>query len=139
MVRKLFIDSSAWINFVLEGEPHHDEIVSFFQNFLREGAVFFTSNDIIDETVTRLFYRVNFQVAKRFFEHFQENATRGLLTQLWVDEQLQVEAWEILAKFQEHKLSLTDATSIAILKRFNLDAIVSFDEDFKKVGIPTLP
>lgn len=139
MVRKLFIDSSAWITFALEGEPHHDEIVSFFQASPREGAVFFTSNDIIDETVTRLFYRVNFQVAKRFFEIFQENSIRGKLTQLWVDEQLQAEAWEILAKFREHRLSLTDATSIAILKRFNLDAIVSFDRDFKKVGIPTLP
>jgi predicted nucleic acid-binding protein len=64
---------------------------------------------------------------------------RGLLTQLWTDEQLQVEAWEILKKFREHKLSLTDATSVALIERFRLDAITSFDQDFKKIGITTLP
>jgi hypothetical protein len=139
MYRKLFIDSSFWINLALKGEPHHEEAVDFFKISINEGRALFTSNDVVDETVTRLFYRSGFRIAKDFYEIFQDNVRRGLLTQLWTDEQLQVEAWEILKKFREHKLSLTDATSVALIERFRLDAITSFDQDFKKIGITTLP
>lgn len=139
MDRKLFIDATAWINFVLIGEPHHEEAVTFLRTCIEEGKALFTSNDIVDETITRLRYRVNFKVANDFFQLFQRNVKQQLLTQLWVDEQLQFEAWDLLKKFREHKLSFTDATSIAIIKRFKLDAIITFDADFKKVGMRILP
>ena len=139
MDEKYFIDATAWINYVLIGEPHHDEAVAFLKACIEGRKALFTSNDIVDETVTRLRYRVNFNVASDFFLFFQENVKKGLLIQLWVDEQLQLEAWELMEKFREHKLSLTDATSIAIMNRFRMDAIITFDDDFKKVGVRTLP
>lgn len=136
---KLFIDATAWINFVLIGEPHHEKAVAFMNQCLKERKALFTSNDIIDETVTRLRYRVNLKVAEDFFALFKENLKLGVLTQLWIDEVIQLEAWRLLKKFHEHKLSLTDATSIALIERFHLDGIVTFDSDFKKIGIHTLP
>lgn len=139
MDEKYFIDATAWINYVLIGEPHHDEAVVFLKACIEGRKALFTSNDIVDETVTRLRYRVNFKVASDFFLFFQENVRKGLLTQLWVDEQLQLEAWSLLKKFREHRLSFTDATSIAIMNRFRMDAIVTFDDDFKKVGVRALP
>ncbi|OGM24229.1 hypothetical protein A3D00_04865 [Candidatus Woesebacteria bacterium RIFCSPHIGHO2_02_FULL_38_9] len=139
MYNRFLIDTSFWINFILEGELHHEETVETIKKSLEEGDRLFTTNDITDETVTRLFYDAGLKYAKGFFELFQQNIKRRSLAQLWVDEDLQAEAFEILSKFKEHKLSLTDATSVAVMKRFNLDAIFSFDSDFKKIGINSLP
>lgn len=139
MYRKLFIDSSIWITYATEAEIRHKETKVFIKKFIDEGVSLFTSNDVIDETVTRLTYTVGLYKTGKFFELLQDNFKKESVVQLWVDEQLQHEAWELLKKFREHKLSFTDATSIAIMKRFNLNAIVTFDADFKKVGIRTLP
>ena len=139
MYRKIFIDSSAWINATLIGEPHHDEAKRLLSDFVKGGLSIFTSNDVVDETVTRLLYRVSFKVAEDFYTIFRQSVVRGSIVQLWVDDQLQDEAWNLVKKFREHRLSLTDATSIALLRRFNLDAIVTFDDDFKKVGVVTIP
>lgn len=140
MFQKVFIDSSAWINAFLKGEPNHQQAGQFlFSRLKATDTVFFTSNDVIDETISRLLYRMNFRVANRFWQIFQASIKRQLLTQFWVDEQLQAEAGQLLEKFQQHRLSLTDCTSIALINRFNLDAIFTFDADFAKAGLKVVP
>ena len=59
--------------------------------------------------------------------------------QLWSDEEIQEMAFEVLKKFREHKLSLTDATSVVLMDRFDIDLILTLDDDFKKIGISSLP
>jgi len=139
MYQKLFIDSSIWIAFAVSAESRHSEAVTIMKSHTEAGVALFTSNDVIDETVTRLLYWTGLFKTELFYTNFLDNVRKGTVTQLWTDEILQNEAWYLIKKFSDHKLSLTDATSIALLRRFNLDAIVTFDEDFKKVGIPTIP
>ena len=136
---KIFIDTSAWVAFAIKSDPNHAKAKQIFKNCLEENASLFTSNDIIDEATTRLIYGAGFSKAKLFYQLWQHNLKSGLIAQLWTDEQIQTEAWQILVKFKDHKLSLTDASSIALFRRFKIDAIFTFDSDFRKVNIPTLP
>lgn len=138
MLNKFFIDSSMWIAYAVKEDPLHQVAVNTLKKSIKS-AILYTSNDVFDETITRLVYTVGVGKAKRYYTTFQDNLEKGTLTQLWVDEKIQIEAWQILTKFSEHKLSLTDATSIALVRRFNLDAVVTFDSDFKKLGVSSLP
>ena len=69
----------------------------------------------------------------------KKSSQTNSLVQFWIDEEIQNEAFELVQKFSEHRLSLTDATSIALIKKFSIESIISLDTDFIKVGIPTLP
>lgn len=137
--KKWMIDTSAWLALLLINEESHGQIETIFRREQKNGTIFYTTNDIIDETITRLIYDNNYRVAILFMKLLGTSLKKRILTQLWTDEQIQIEAFEIIQKFKEHKLSVTDATSTAIMKRFHLDAILTLDTDFKKIGIPSVP
>lgn len=135
---KVFIDTSAWMAYYLSDEPDHIRIKSLLKKFIKEHANIITSNDVIDETVTNFVY-IKPNLAKKFIDFISESIKTGRILQLWTDEQIQAEAFELVEKFAEHKLSLTDATTIALMKKHNIDSVISLDSDFAKVGIFTLP
>lgn len=137
-MRKVFIDTSAWMAYYLSDEPDHIRIKSLLKKFIKEHINITTSNDVIDETVTNFVY-IKPNLAKKFIDFISESIKADHIFQLWVDEQIQAEAFEIVEKFAEHKLSLTDATSIVLMKKFSIESVISLDSDFVKVGIHTLP
>lgn len=139
MGNRIFIDTSAWIAYYLSDERNHIKVKSTIKSLLKERAIIFTSNDIIDETVTRLVKTTNPKIVAQFINVICENINKNTLTQLWVDEQIQTEAFRLVEKFTEHKLSLTDATTITLMKKFSIKSIISLDSDFRKVGITTFP
>lgn len=132
---RIIVDTSAWIAFILSNEKLHKEMVDFFSRERDAGTIFVTSNDIVDETVTRLIYDSRLEVAQKFISLMQESVQKKVLAQLWTDEEIQAEAFAILDKFSDHKLSLTDATTVAIVNRFNLDGVLTLDGHFKEIGI----
>jgi len=139
MANKIFVDTSAWISYLGSDQPKHINIKNLIKQLIKNGVVICTSNDVIDETTTRFIYDTNIKITGQFINLIKNSIAKTNLVQLWVDEQVQAEALETIIKFAEHKLSLTDATSIVLMRRFNIDSIISLDSDFKKVGIKTLP
>lgn len=139
MANKIFVDTSAWISYLGSDQPKHINIKNLIKQFIKDGVVICISNDVIDETVTRLIYDTNIKIAQQFINLIKHSIAKNNLVQLWVDEQMQSEAFEAVEKFEEHKISLTDATSIVLMNRFNIGTIISLDSDFRKVGIRTLP
>ncbi len=139
MASKIFVDTSAWISYFGSDQPKHISIQNLIKQFIRDNVTICTSNDVIDETVTRLVYDTNIKIAQEFINLIKKSSQVNSLVQLWVDEQVQSEAFEIVARFAEHKLSLTDATTIVLMNRFNIYSVISLDSDFKKVGLKTLP
>lgn len=138
-MRKVFIDTSAWISYSLSGQPKHSTIKNLIREFTKERIVVCTSNDVIDETVTRLLYHTNIKIAQKFINLIKDSTKNNNLVQFWIDEEIQNEAFELVQKYSEHKLSLTDATSIALVKKFSIESVIALDSDFIKIGIPTLP
>lgn len=139
MPQKVFIDTSAWISYSLSAQPKHSTIQQLIKQSVKTGIIICTSNDVVDETITRLIYDTDIKITQQFIHFIKEGVKNDTLLQLWVDEEIQNEAFEIVKKFSEHKLSLTDATTLALTKKNNIDTIISLDSDFIKVGIPTLP
>lgn len=135
---QVFIDSSAWLAYYLSDEPDHIRVKNIIKKSSKEGKIIVTSNDIVDETVTFLIYNKP-QLVRKFIDFVQKAITANALVQLWVNEEIQEEAFGIVAKFAEHKLSLTDATTISLAKKFNIEAILTLDSDFTKVKAPVFP
>lgn len=139
MTRTVFIDTSAWISYILSRQPRHSTIKNLIKQFVKNNTVIYTSNDVIDETTTRLIYDTNSKIVERFVNFITDGAKRGSILQLWVDEEIQGQAFELVQKFSEHRLSLTDATTVSLAKKFNIEAILTLDSDFTKIKAPVFP
>ncbi|OGM23727.1 hypothetical protein A3D00_00805 [Candidatus Woesebacteria bacterium RIFCSPHIGHO2_02_FULL_38_9] len=137
--KKIFIDTSAWVELWFINEIHTKEIQELIKSETKLGSIFLTSDYVLDETFTRLITAKSFQNAKRFYNKIIETQNTGNLTILWTDKRLFSEAWEWFEKFSEHKLSFTDATIYTFVKNLKIDEVLTLDQGFKKVGLVVKP
>ena len=59
----LLVDTWGWLKMRDRRESHHEEIVSYFQNALRENKVVCTTDYVLTEILTLLFKRLPFEIA----------------------------------------------------------------------------
>lgn len=58
---------------------------------------------------------------------------------LLADSEILDGALEQMSRFHNHRLSLTDCTSLEVIRRLRLEAAFAFDDDFVACGFPMLP
>lgn len=140
MDTKVFVDTSAWLAYSSPKETGHLLIKSLFQEMFVSNCQIFTSNDIIDETLTRFNTQSGWHLAKQFLDYIQQSLTANAVTQLWINHQIQADAFNLLEKFKDHRLSLTDATSAILMKNLRISTILTLDhKHFTTMGFRVLP
>lgn len=136
---KIIIDSSAFISLLAADQYTHKQATNFFDKLKEQNARLYTSNLILSESYTWLLYKNGLKVAIGLENMIAMGENEGLLEIFWIDDLLSRETWTYFVKFAEHKFSFTDAFSYLLVKKFRLDGIFTFDESFKKVGLPVKP
>src|SRR4030067_1526572 len=96
---RIFVDSGAWISFMLEGDLYHEAAVDFFREMESGGSGSFTSNYVVDETLTRLLYDQSLRAASEFYKKVKESVSRDKLTVFWIDASITSEAYGAFVKF----------------------------------------
>lgn len=56
-----------------------------------------------------------------------------------VDRALEREAWRLLRKYADHRLSFTDGTTLALIEQLQIQHVFAFDEDFRRLGHSVVP
>ncbi len=78
---KVFIDTSAFVSRFHSKDEHHSESVNFLKGCLnRKFGIkeFWTSDYVIDETITTIFARTkSFEIAKKFGQKIRNLMMRG--------------------------------------------------------------
>lgn len=136
---RIFIDSSAWLAFMLQGEPNHKEVVKLMADETKSGTRFFTCDYVLDEVFTRLITTQGLRSIKKFDQLIKKAEEQKQLLILWTDATLFKKAWGYFVKFHEHKLSFTDSLIVAMVKDFKINIVLSLDQGFKKVGFNVRP
>lgn len=136
---KIFVDTSAWIENLMNGEIQHKAVADYIDKEVSLGSKFFTSDYVLDETFTRLLTIQRFKTAQLFRNYIKLAEQQRNLLVLWTDETVFNKAWDYFKKFSEHKLSFTDATIYAFIKDLKIDEVLSLDQGFKKVGLTVKP
>lgn len=138
MTNSTFIDSSAWISYVIPTDSNYQKAVLTFHSFGRKTKLY-TSLFIIDETITKIRRALNQKEASRLYEQFKLLEKTKILTILPIDEEVVDKAVLLLEKYPTpNTFSLTDATSLVLIKKLKLHSLFSFDSDFKKIKSPGL-
>lgn len=126
----LFIDSGAFIARYIEKDQHHALALASWTKAAKQGRLF-TSNYVIDETLTYLGRRTDYEFA----------ASRGRAiygsTQLEIlrpDEEDEYAALDFFEKLADQKVSFTDCVSFALMRRHRLKRAFTYDRHFEAAG-----
>lgn len=130
----VFMDTSGWIAVAKPKDAYHDVARLQYARLLMRRVPLFTSNYVIDETMTRLRYDVGHSIACRFYDKYERAENQHLVTTLWVDEDVTRQAWQIFQKYSDQKLSFTDCTSFALMQNNGIKEAFALDAHFEMFG-----
>ena len=138
-ITKVFVDTSTWVESVLDNEKYHQAVKDCFQKEIEKGSIFFTCDYVIDEAFTRLITNQSFSLVAKFKKILENLESKGEIKILWTDKSLFDKAWIVFKNYQEHKFSFTDAVIATIVKDLKIDEILTLDGGFKKIGLVVKP
>jgi predicted nucleic acid-binding protein len=138
-VRTVFVDTGAWIA-LLEGDDMlHEGARAYYEAHVASRDRLLTTNYVVDESATRLRYDAGLEAAMLFRRTLDEAMALGRLRTAWIDQRLEREAWNLLERYADVELSLTDATSAVVARRARVSEVFGFDGDFRALGFDVQP
>ena len=100
----------------------------------------YVSDYIYDEAVTLTLKRGSFPPAKRLGNRLRGvNPYPQVYAMQWVSAAVFDEAVDVFEQYDDQVLSFTDATTVALCRRHDIDSVLSFDDDFDGVVARTNP
>lgn len=132
----VLVDTGGIVGFYVGTDERHRPAVRTFEELRDAGRRLLCTSDIFDETVTLVARRSGHWNAVRVGEEILDG---GMFELAEVDAGVRREAWRVFRKYGEHGLSFTDCSSVAVMRKYGTNEILTFDKGFRKVGLVCLP
>lgn len=131
----IFIDTGAFIARYLEKDEHHTTAIRLWDSIAQSRESCYTSNFILDETLTLLgrWVAPSFAIEKAHLIY-----SSPLFTILRPDYDIEIRALELFKKYADQKVSFTDCVSFALMKAKKIKKAFSFDQHFQIAGFTLL-
>ena len=136
MPEEIFVDSSAWIALANANDSHHHEAASAYTGILKNYKHLAISNLVVAETYIVLLRELGHNVAIEFLKRIKASPR---ILKIWSNENIEMEAEQILSKYSDQDFSYTDAVSFAIMNGRRIKRAFSFDRHFVVAGFANLP
>ena len=130
---KLFIDTWGWLVLEDSKDPQHHAAATIYAGTAKSTGNIFTTNFVLDETISRLFRRRPFDEAARF--------ARGLLDSPFIEIEEITPArfrrgFDLRLTFRDKPdISFTDLTSIAVVQELKITDMLTRDRHFVQAGL----
>ena len=119
-----FIDASAYLSFLIPTDRNHDKAPHLISRIEDDTM---TSYAILGEVLTVGSLRYNRQAAVDFVS----DILKGKTTVVMENEELIALAFNVFGKIKDKDVSWVDCYSFAIIEKYQIETIFSFDRDFK--------
>lgn len=137
---RYFIDSSALIGFFSELDSLHAKAKTTFELLSINKIELYISDYVIDETLTRVKQKTDAFQATIAKEAIFKMISTGKFRLLWTTKSVFQKTIFIFESHPTPKtFSFTDANILAHMRINNIPTLFTFDRDFKKLGVKTIP
>ena len=125
----IFIDTGVFVAARNLRDINHQRAVELLEDVLRgRYGTAFTSDYVLDEAVTVALVRTRRpDIAIRTGQLILSSPRISLII---VDKEIFMDAWERFKVLANRGLSFTDCTTLAIMDKYNMDYLLSFDRHF---------
>ncbi len=131
-MEKVFIDTSGWVALFVENDKYHKKAASIFEEIKNSKALIYTSDYVVDETVTTILVRGSHKQSVLAGEAL---FTSKIIKIIHICPDHLPAAWELYQKYKDKMFSFTDVTSFVIIKALNIRKALAFDREFMQAGI----
>lgn len=132
----LMIDTGAFVAQRIPGDQYHALATSAFAELADSSVRLFSTEHILDETVTMLGRRESYAYAA-------ETGTELLNSRVlqWLDAGVAewTTALRMMRKYADQAVSFTDCLTFALMKREGIRTVFGFDHHFHAVGFRVWP
>ena len=135
MAEKIFVDTSAWIGLFVKNDKFHLKAVEIFQSIQKSKAVLYTSDYVVDETITTIRMKANHTQSLFALEAILDSHMTSLV---YMNPDYFMKSTELYRKYKEHPFSFTDISSFVICQHLRIKNIFSFDGHFRLAGFTLL-
>jgi len=140
--KAIFIDSWAFLALANRRDNNHLLAIGSYDEIREIGCRMVTSDYVLDEVITSLFKKVNYDGALKFIEAlFQDIKEEHILLER-IDESRFSNAWLLRSIYQDKPdISFTDLTSFALMRDLDIAIAFAGDRHFEIVnlGFKVLP
>ncbi|SPF36017.1 Ribonuclease VapC [Candidatus Sulfopaludibacter sp. SbA4] len=130
----VFVDTGAFLARWLPRDANHSKAAAVWSRIA--GRRLFTSNHIVDETLTLLARRASYPFAREKAESIFASSALEILYSTRADE---LEALTVFGKYADQQVSFTDCVSFVLMKRHRIDTAFTFDRHFGLAGWRCIP
>ena len=110
----IFIDTGAFLARYVERDQYHDAATEHWRTLQNDRRRCFTSNFVLDETITLLARRSTYQFAAERARNLFESTSLSILRP---DENDELAALELFQKYADQSVSFTDCVSIVLMEK----------------------
>lgn len=130
MEHSVFIDSNIFIALLDESDSTHDKASKLVAELGTRAFNPVTSNFVVNETITVVSQRIGKSNAVRFADYlyFGDHNIKVIT----VDRDVEERALEVLKRTKSKNISFCDCTIYAIMNRYGMSALASFDKHMQK-------
>ena len=128
----VFLDTGFFVAFHNSRDVNHSRAVELMESLLGgEIGLGFTSDYVFDEAVTVALMRTGrHDVAVNLGNLILGVDRPRFVTVLPVVEGIFNDSWSIFMRYSERGLSFTDCSSITLVRKLDIESIISFDKGF---------
>ncbi|HMV41816.1 MAG TPA: PIN domain-containing protein [Leptospiraceae bacterium] len=126
-----FWDTSGWFSLLVASESNHSKVRNISDELTKNKIPFFTSDLVIQETMTLLMARKETEKAKQFWSSLVDSKVVRIER---IDETRFQKSGEYFSKHIDQGYSFVDASSFILMKEFKITKAVTTDKHFRKAG-----
>ena len=127
---KTFVDTGGWLAVVVRTDQYHDVGVLHYEALINRRERLFTSDYVLDETVTRIRYDASHSTAVASLDLIGAAERSGSLQILHVDNMVWRAAESLFRQYHDQDFSFTDCTSFLLPQQADVDEVFGFDHHF---------
>ena len=135
-MRRLFVDTAGWMTMADAKDPLHLASLVFRDHELEKGTVLFTSNYVLDETLTLIRMRLGLDAAEKWWDLISESPRCRVE---WVTPERAEKALHIFFRWRDQSFSFTDCTSFVFMRELSIKDALTADRHFKIAGFQIHP
>ena len=132
----IFIDTGAFVARHVIKDQHHFEALPVWAQIQRHDVRCFTSNFVVEETITLIAQRTGYAFAHQIAQLFYSTSDLEILR---TDRDMELKALELFDKYADQEISFTDCVSFVLMHAHRLTTVFCFDRHFDVPGFTRIP
>jgi uncharacterized protein len=133
---RVFVDTGAWLALALADDQYHSLAGQTLSRLLGSSTRLVTTNQVVGETYTFLVKVRSPRIALAFVDQVRASMA---LDYFFIEEDLEIAAYNWLKQYADQKFSFVDATSFVMMTELKLRKVFAFDRHFVTAGFIRVP